>query len=217
MDTVLSYHDVLLRHDDLLLLREPNWLNDQVLAFYFEYLAQEIYEEKGMTFVNGSMSYFLAHGSAEDASQMVTSMDMRSDKVIFFAVNNNPFVETAAGGSHWSLLVYKTGQFIHCDSLCRTNSDAAQQLAAKIGPSLDSSFTIPDSFVHAESPQQMNGYDCGAYVMANAKVIADACAKLGKDYAEVNIQHAIKIVTPAMVTALRAECLQLIHDIARRT
>lgn len=31
MDTVLSYHDVLLRHDDLLLLREPNWLNDQVL------------------------------------------------------------------------------------------------------------------------------------------------------------------------------------------
>lgn len=40
---------------------------------------------------------------------------------------------------------------------------------------------------------------------------------LVQDYAEVNIQHAIKIVTPAMVTALRAECLQLIHDIARRT
>lgn len=34
------------------------------------------------------ISYFLAHGSAEDASQMVTSMDMRSDKVIFFAVRH---------------------------------------------------------------------------------------------------------------------------------
>jgi hypothetical protein len=27
---VLSYHDVLLRFGDVLLLYEPNWLNDQV-------------------------------------------------------------------------------------------------------------------------------------------------------------------------------------------
>ncbi|GIM15870.1 hypothetical protein Vretimale_18558 [Volvox reticuliferus] len=38
---VLDYHDVLLREQDVSLLEGPHWLNDQVVAFYFEYLSRE--------------------------------------------------------------------------------------------------------------------------------------------------------------------------------
>lgn len=34
--TVLSYHDSLLRQSDVSLLDAPNWLNDKIIAFYFE-------------------------------------------------------------------------------------------------------------------------------------------------------------------------------------
>lgn len=35
---VLSYHESLLRRSDVDLLRGPNWLNDTIISFYFEYL-----------------------------------------------------------------------------------------------------------------------------------------------------------------------------------
>ena len=34
--TVLSYHDLSLKESDLSLLVGPQWLNDRVIAFYFE-------------------------------------------------------------------------------------------------------------------------------------------------------------------------------------
>ena len=38
---VVSYHDSLLRQSDVALLSAPNWLNDQLVSFFFEYLANE--------------------------------------------------------------------------------------------------------------------------------------------------------------------------------
>ena len=35
---VLSYHNSLLRKSDVTLLDEPNWLNDNVIGFYFEWV-----------------------------------------------------------------------------------------------------------------------------------------------------------------------------------
>ena len=34
---VLSYFDSLLRQSDLALIEKPNWLNDKVIAFAFQY------------------------------------------------------------------------------------------------------------------------------------------------------------------------------------
>jgi len=39
---VLDYGDVLLRAGDVKLLNGPYWLNDQCIAFYFEYLSREL-------------------------------------------------------------------------------------------------------------------------------------------------------------------------------
>jgi len=36
METVLSYHDSLLKKSDVDLLEGAGWLNDKILGFYFE-------------------------------------------------------------------------------------------------------------------------------------------------------------------------------------
>jgi len=58
---VLSYYDVLLRQSDLDLFTGPHWLNDQCIAFYFEYLIHEVYPKSAdVLLVPGATSYLLA-------------------------------------------------------------------------------------------------------------------------------------------------------------
>ena len=61
---VLDYHDILLREQDLVSLKGHHWLNDQVISFYFEYLAREQYIGQGIGFVGGSVAFFLANAGA---------------------------------------------------------------------------------------------------------------------------------------------------------
>ncbi|KAK3275228.1 hypothetical protein CYMTET_16630 [Cymbomonas tetramitiformis] len=106
MDKVLDYHDVLLRAEDLRLLTGPEWLNDQIIAFYFEYLDREkCVATSDVLFLNGSVSFFASHSSPDDLKQMAGNLPRREH--IFFAVNNNPFTDVAEGGSHWSLLTFR--------------------------------------------------------------------------------------------------------------
>eukprot|EP00240_Pyramimonas_obovata_P007727 CAMPEP_0118924856 /NCGR_PEP_ID=MMETSP1169-20130426/2796_1 /TAXON_ID=36882 /ORGANISM="Pyramimonas obovata, Strain CCMP722" /LENGTH=178 /DNA_ID=CAMNT_0006865995 /DNA_START=844 /DNA_END=1377 /DNA_ORIENTATION=- len=170
-EKVLSYHDILLRQEDLELLRGPQWLNDQVIAFYFEYLLREKHQD-GPAFVSGATSFFMANGGAADVKQTVASMRLAERPLVFFAVNNNPFVDVAEGGSHWSLLTFWRGRFFHCDSAAGLNRSVAQQLAAQVGPHLASGSA--SKVVDAKTVQQVNGYDCGVHVMANARALAGA-------------------------------------------
>ena len=43
---VISYHDSLLRESDLELLGGRNWLNDALIAFWFEYLQRNLHSEQ---------------------------------------------------------------------------------------------------------------------------------------------------------------------------
>lgn len=42
---ILSYHDVLLRSSDVALLDGPFWLNDNIIAFWMQYLEKDVYKE----------------------------------------------------------------------------------------------------------------------------------------------------------------------------
>ena len=94
-------------------------------------------------------------------------------RLALFAVNNNPDVEQAGGGSHWSLLAYAAADnaFRHFDSMAGTNRQAARRVyeaAAAAAP--------PGArYVEQPAPQQANGYDCGVYVLALAQLL---CARL---------------------------------------
>jgi sentrin-specific protease 8 len=60
-DKVLSYFDVVLRQGDVDLLTDgPNWLNDQLLAFYFEFLAREKFKDASeILLIPGAVTYLL--------------------------------------------------------------------------------------------------------------------------------------------------------------
>ena len=44
-DILLTYHSSTIRRNDLLCLNPQNWLNDQIINFYFEYLSHEYLTE----------------------------------------------------------------------------------------------------------------------------------------------------------------------------
>jgi len=60
-DKVLSYFDVVLRQGDVDLLTGPNWLNDSLLAFYFEFLAREKFRGTSeILLIPGASTYLLS-------------------------------------------------------------------------------------------------------------------------------------------------------------
>lgn len=135
-------------------------------------------------------------------------------------MNNNPFVDVAEGGSHWSLLVLQPqGEFWHVDSMGDANEAAARQLAGTLasalglrtaaGASDDDAATC--SFHAARVPQQRNGFDCGVHVLAAAAAVADAAAAV-RSLAE--LEAALRTITPDVVTALRVSCLRLIERLS---
>ena len=56
---VLSYHDSLLRQSDVSLLSPPNWLNDQVIGFAFDYFAREEFDTNKIAFVEPAVTQMI--------------------------------------------------------------------------------------------------------------------------------------------------------------
>ncbi|PRW59712.1 NEDD8-specific protease 1 [Chlorella sorokiniana] len=207
----LDYHDVLLRQGDVQLLAGAHWLNDQVIAFYFEYLLREAFAGAGVLLVSGDSTYLLANlGPDAGPAVVLEPRGFAAARLVLFAVNNNPDVECAGGGSHWSLLAYSAGgnSFHSYDSMAGSNRQAARAVykaAAAAAP--------PGArFVEERAPQQANGYDCGVHVLALAKLLCErAAAAAAAGSQAVDMQVSSTGITPASVTALRQEVLELVR------
>jgi len=130
----LDYHDILLRDEDVNLLRGPEWLNDQVISFYFEYLAREKYTDTNFGFVGGCLASFLINAGFEDALSCTEPLKLKDKELILLPVNNSTDPTTANSGSHWSLLVISTAdrRFLHFDSAEGVNKLPARLLAEKM-------------------------------------------------------------------------------------
>ena len=103
-------------------------------------------------------------------------VQVQTKSVVLFAVNDNPDVEAAGGGSHWSLLVYFCHAciFRHYDSSTgRASRTAAARLHRAVRDVLaPGGIECPLQHVQA-MPQQENGYDCGIYVLAMTDALCD--------------------------------------------
>ncbi|KAK9836931.1 hypothetical protein WJX81_000421 [Elliptochloris bilobata] len=209
---VLDYHDVLLYDSDLGLLEDEEWLNDQVISFYFEYLSREKSRSCGFTFVPGATTFLLINAGSEDAAAVVEALQLKEQKVIFLAVNDNPDVSTACGGSHWSLLVLdlNSSEARHYDSARGANAGVAAELLQKLQAALR--LDAGAKLVTAASPQQQNGYDCGVYVLAMADLICDARAR-GLDWAGVDAELQ-RALPPGAASQWRSAVLALAHELA---
>ncbi|XP_054711802.1 sentrin-specific protease 8-like [Uloborus diversus] len=170
---VVSYENSLLRQSDVELLDPPNWLNDNIIAFWFEYLEYDVYKKHKdkFGFVCPQVVQYLKFGLPEEVKSTIEELELDKKQYVFLPVNDCR-AQTVPGGTHWSLLVYNAQDqaFEHYDSYPGSyNLSVAENLAKILGSFLRSSSTFGQQPVIREMTctQQNNTYDCGMHVICN--------------------------------------------------
>ncbi|KAK3408799.1 hypothetical protein EUGRSUZ_J00959 [Eucalyptus grandis] len=217
-EKILSYKDVVLRRSDLEILSGPCFLNDRIIEFYFSYLSS-CYPSPDILLVPPSIAFWIANcPDVEGLKDFIEPLDLPGKKLVIFPVNDNENVGLADGGSHWSLLVFErdASVFVHHDSSGGMNGRYARQLYEVLVGFINGPNSASDAkFIQcSSSPQQLNGYDCGLYVIATARAICCwyETVKLSNEK-DLWFSSVEEQVTPPSVTELRKEILQLIKDL----
>lgn len=164
---ILSYHDVLLRSSDVALLDGPFWLNDNIIAFWMQYLEKDVYKESvaEVAFVSPDVVQLIKLGVGGDLREELQSLSLEDKDLILMPVNDCMDLDMP-GGCHWSLLVYHkdSKKFEHYDSSKRSNAHHAARIASMLKPLL---FLEQVEVLEINCAQQNNSYDCGLYVLLN--------------------------------------------------
>ncbi|KAI6873692.1 cysteine proteinase [Hortaea werneckii] len=160
-DAYLSYYDVRLTREDVDCIKD-DWLTDNAIAFWEEYLEREklgAYPKANIVLLRPSMAFLLLN--TKDPLSLKSALpSFEKTTHIFLPVNDCRDVETAEGGSHWSLLLVSVidGVAFHYDSLSPSNMQEAKLIAHRISQLLGK----PLKFINLDdSPQQENSMDCG--------------------------------------------------------
>lgn len=202
---VLSFHDSLLRQSDTRLLMGPYWLNDNIISFYLEYLANVTFKDHSqLLFVSPEVTQCIKMVSdADEISIFLSPLNVNQKQYVFFPINNNE--RDAAGGSHWSLLVFSRPEraFFHFDSAKGLNFDTAQLFSYKTMATLN---CANGQLTSAKCLQQTNGYDCGVHVLCMIEMVAQHIV-LGNPLDSVGVLQSDDVLTK------RVEILDLIEDL----
>lgn len=183
-EIVLSYYDCLLRARDVALLQGPHWLNDVIIGFYFEYLDEKFNTKDGkkeLLFVSPELTQLLKMTDPAEYIIFLDHLNITESKCIFFPLNNCD-KKDAAGGSHWSLLVFcKQGKTCyHFDSSRGYNKIIASKFSRDIMKCIIDVDKANKKFVEVDCPQQDNGYDCGIFVLCLTDLIIEHVMKNGR-------------------------------------
>ncbi|CAD6265879.1 unnamed protein product [Miscanthus lutarioriparius] len=216
-ERVLSHGDVVLLRSDLAILRGPCFSNDRIIAFYFAHVSAGL-QDDDLLLLPPSIPYLLSN--LPDSAVVAAVADPL--RLVLLPVNDNPDASIAEGGSHWTLLILDNAtspsapRFVHHDSLPGApNLPVAARLADALRPLLSGSDSKRDTvpLIEGPTPRQTNGYDCGVYVMAIARVLC-AWWNNGHDHREGDWFQAVRREVDAhSVKAMRADLLQLINTL----
>ena len=205
MDSViLSYGDTLLRQSDLNIIQTDQWLNDQIIGFFFEFCQTDKFSGSGCIFPGPEVAQCIKLIAADQLSVILEPLDLSSHTAVFLPVNNNRD-PCSPGGSHWSLLILdnRDNVFYHFDSSRGGNSSQAKALAGKLSQYRGIELNIKE----VEVTQQKNGFDCGIHLLINAERVASNI----KNYASLG---DIKTLQDP-VTNKRSELIELIHELQK--
>ncbi|KAF4392398.1 hypothetical protein G4B88_005357 [Cannabis sativa] len=219
-EKILSYNDVVLRRSDLDILSGPDFLNDRIIEFYLSYLSSSL-DSSDVLLVPPSISYWIMScSSMSNLKEFVEPLNLSSKRLILFPVNDNEDVSLAEGGTHWSLLAFErqTNTFVHHDSNAPGNRLPAFRLYNAVRNYIsDSGSESKAKYTEcSDCPRQENGYDCGLYVTAIARVI---CLWHSNGHNIANGKNFLwfsdlkEKVTPSLVSEMRNEILELIKTL----
>jgi sentrin-specific protease 8 len=142
---------------------------DDVILHFHSSLLNRIFPSH--FFASPAITELLLFFTAPSITAQLFPLELSHYSLVFFPV---PSVERTIN-KHWSLLVWRprntkgSPTFYHFDSCGNINSQSAKRLAQAIA----SAFHVHcGAFRNARTPKQMNGYDCGIYVMLIAEYLA---------------------------------------------
>lgn len=149
-------------------LENGQFIDDGLINLIFEQCSQELVNNgiNDVILADANVTFLFNNGNTAGA------LELCSNSLVIFPVNNNEELNRAGGGTHWSILVLDKltndgPRFVHHDSSGGANSPFAFRLADKLQP-----FVPPGTyFVEGETPQQINSFDCGIYAIAITKSI----------------------------------------------
>ncbi|GMF21292.1 unnamed protein product [Phytophthora lilii] len=211
---VLNYHDVQLYASDVALFAGRQWLNDNAVNFYLQFLTQTLAPADVLLMDPAVVSCLLHQCEDEDEFRdLASGVALARRQLCLIPVSDND----ALGGdsSHWSLLLFRDGKFRHFDSSAGHNKHAAKRVAKAFAQLLEA-IGRHDAHEGAkaveevrDAPQQQNGYDCGMYVLVLAEYFC-------RQYVgETETLSLLEYATPQRVTELRLQMPQLIERLQK--
>lgn len=178
---VLDYHNSLVRRSDKAILSSNSWINDTLIEFWLEYLANEVFAQYSSELVcfSPSLSQIIKLTECIDTIRsMVSSLDVATKSLWIVPVNDSTDMDQE-GGNHWSLLVFLPQEytFEYYDSLPNScNITHAHNIATKLRqllsnhPKHESEF----KFLYPGCDLQNDSFNCGVHLLCNAEA---ACIK----------------------------------------
>lgn len=160
----MTYYDVQLTNDDMTAL-ENDWLTDNNIAFWEEYLEREYlpqYPQARIALLRPALTYLLM--KEKDIGLARSALPSFADVThIFLPINDQRNAGTAESGSHWSLLLVSIidNAAFHYDSLGGCNRDDAREATVQLEHVLKRRLYFHNM---EDCPQQDNMRDCGVFV-----------------------------------------------------
>lgn len=206
-EILLTYYSATLRQADISLVTPGNWLNDQLILFYFEYLAHQ-HPSPDCLLIDPCTSFIiLIEEDFEDLNESLNQLDFSNKKLIIFPINNH-LDRSSHGGSHWTLLVIdiQIGSAYYYDSLNGSGQNRENALNIMQKFSMFLRIRMPNLVnIHVRSPQN-NSCDCGVYVLMIAEQV------YGRLDVELREQDRIN---PAGAKRLRKEMKKIIDRLVK--
>eukprot|EP00035_Acanthoeca_spectabilis_P030555 m.9843 g.9843 ORF g.9843 m.9843 type:complete len:213 (-) comp4240_c0_seq2:1291-1929(-) len=175
----LAYGDTQLEDEDISLIKSPGWLNDKVVSFAMEYFDRDEFGETlpAVAFLSAPVVQLVSLISdPHQLGAILGDLQLEDKETIFLPLNDHDD-PLRRGGSHWALLVYHAATWHLVDSM--SGGRGLRERALVVAERLSAAFSLskPDTTVPiSPCAQQVNGYDCGVYVIAFTHSIATRLA-----------------------------------------
>lgn len=169
---LLTYFSATLRQEDVMLVSPGNWLNDQVILFYFEYLTNNYRRDDCLLIDPCTAFVLLIEDDLEDLQDSLNQLDFSRKKFVIFPVNDHSDRGTR-GGSHWTLLVIdiQVGTAYYYDGMNGSGKNKSNALDILEKFSAFLRIDVPNLEVIRIKYPQNNSCDCGVYVLMIAEQV----------------------------------------------